>query len=258
MVCVVLLKTEALSKYFGGLKAVDSVDIQVKSGEILAIIGPNGSGKTTLFNLISGTLRPTSGKVLFHGEDITGLKPYQVAAKEIKRTFQTTALFDQLRVVDNLAIGRRVNTQTGFWDALFRTARWRRERDETVGKVLELSGFIGLGSKFFDFVSTLSQEAQKRLAMGIALASEPALLLLDEPTAGINLEETAGIIDLIRMIKETGMTLCLIEHKMRMVMDLADRIIVLNYGRKIAEGTPAEISGNQEVIDAYLGGKSVA
>lgn len=253
-----LLKAEALSKHFGGLKAVDGVDVHINPGEILAIIGPNGSGKTTLFNLISGTLSPTSGKVFFRDEDITGFKPFQVAARGIKRTFQTTALFDQLRVVDNLAIGRRVNTQTGFWDALLRTARWRRERDETVGKVLELSGMIGLGDKFFDFVTTLSQEAQKRLAIGIALASDPALLLLDEPTAGINMGETAGIIELIRNIRDAGATICLIEHKMRMVMGLADRIIVLNYGRKIAEGTPQEISGNQEVIEAYLGGKSVA
>ncbi|MBS3943079.1 MAG: ABC transporter ATP-binding protein [Dethiobacter sp.] len=253
-----LLKVEALSKHFGGLKAVDGVDFHVNQGEIVAIIGPNGSGKSTLFNLISGTLRPTTGKVLFQGDEITAHKPYRVAALGIKRTFQTTTLFDQLRVVDNLAIGRRVNTKTGFWDALFRTARWRRERDETVGKVLELSGIIGLGDKFFDFVTTLSQEAQKRLAIGIALASEPGLLLLDEPTAGINMEETAEIIELIRKVREAGTTICLIEHKMRMVMGLADRIIVLNYGRKIAEGTPQEISGNQVVIEAYLGGKSIA
>ncbi len=253
-----LLKVEGLTKHFDGLKAVDGVDFHINEGEIVAIIGPNGAGNTTVFNLISGMLPPTSGKLVYRGEDITRLKPYRVAAKGVKRTFQTTALFDQLRVVDNLAIGRRVTTQTGFWDALFRTSRWRRERDETVGKVLELSGFIGLGDKFFDFVTTLSQEAQKRLAMGIALASEPGLLLLDEPTAGINLEETAGIIELIRNIKAAGTTVCLIEHKMRMVMGLADRIIVLNYGRKIAEGTPQEISTNQTVIEAYLGGKSIA
>lgn len=253
-----LLKVEGLTKYFDGLKAVDGVDFHINKGEILAIIGPNGAGKTTLFNLVSGMLRPTSGKMIYQGEDITGLKPYRVAAKGIRRTFQTTTLFDQLRVLDNLAIGRRVSTRTGFWDVLFRTRCWKRERDETVSRVLEVAGFIGMGDKLFDFVTTLSQEAQKRLAMGIAMASEPGLILLDEPTAGINQEETAGLIQLIRNLKEAGVTVCLIEHKMRMVMGLADRIVVLNYGRKIAEGTPQEVSNNQDVIQAYLGGKSIA
>ena len=253
-----LLKVEALTKQFGGLKAVDGVDFHIAEGEIVAIIGPNGAGKTTLFNLISGMLRPTAGKVIFRGEEITGLKPYQVAAKGISRTFQTTTLFDQLRVLDNLAIGRRVRTKTGFWDALFRSPRWRRERDETVAGVLETVSFIGLGEQVFDFVTTLSQEAQKRLAMGVAMAGEPGLILLDEPTGGVNLEEIAGLIELIRKIRDAGVTVCLIEHKMRMVMGLADRIIALNYGQKIAEGTPAEISNNEAVIEAYLGGKYVA
>lgn len=253
-----LLKVEGLTRQFGGLKAVDEVDFHLHEGEILAIIGPNGAGKTTLFNLISGMLRPTAGKIIFRGENITGCRSYQVAARGIKRTFQTTALFDQLRVVDNLAIGRRAQTRTGFWDALFRTPCWKRERDETAARVLETVGFIGLGEKVFDFVTTLSQEEQKRLAIGIALASEPKLILLDEPTGGINLEETAGLIELIGKIRDSGVTVLLIEHKMRMVMGLADRIIVLNYGRKIAEGTPAEVSTNRDVIEAYLGGKTVA
>ncbi|MBS4021687.1 MAG: ABC transporter ATP-binding protein [Dethiobacter sp.] len=258
MVRSVLLKAEALTKNFEGLKAVDAVDLHINEGEIVAIIGPNGAGKTTLFNLISGMHRPTSGKVLFQGEAINNIKPYQIADKGIKRTFQTTALFDQLRVLDNLVIGQRVRTKTGLWDALFRTKLSKREREESAVRVLQTASFIGLGNQLTDFVSTLSQEAQKRLAIGIALVSEPKLILLDEPTGGINPGETAGLIDLIKRIRDSGVTVCLIEHKMRMVMNMADRIIVLNYGKKIAEGTPEEVCNNKLVIQAYLGGKCIA
>lgn len=253
-----LLEVEGLTRDFDGLRAVDGVDFHVNEGELLAIIGPNGAGKTTLFNLISGMCHPTAGKITFRGEVITGCKPYQVAARGIKRTFQTTALFDQLRVFDNLAIGRRTQIKTGFWDALWHTPRWKRERDETAALVLETGAFIGLKEKMSSPVSTLTQEEQKRLAIGIALAGKPELILLDEPTGGINPAETGNLIGLIRKIRQAGITVCLIEHKMRMVMGLADRIVVLNYGRKIAEGTPAEVSKNRDVIAAYLGGRSVA
>ena len=253
-----LLQVEKLTKRFEGLVAVNEVDFTVIEGEILAIIGPNGSGKSTLFNLISGILHPSSGRVRFQGEDITGLKSHRIASKGITRTFQTTSLFYQLRVVDNLAIGHRVSTKTNLIDALIHTPRYKRERDQTMAKVIEILSFIGLEGQAFDFVSTLSQEQRKRLAIGVALTSNPKLVLLDEPTGGINMNETSGVMEIIRKLKQTGVTVCIIEHKMRMIMDLADRIIALNYGCKIAEGTPQEISNNEAVIEAYLGGEFVA
>ncbi|MCL6610854.1 MAG: ABC transporter ATP-binding protein [Peptococcaceae bacterium] len=253
-----LLQVENLTKRFEGLVAVNDVTFNVDRGEILAIIGPNGAGKSSLFNLVSGILRPTSGRVFLEGQDITGLKPHRIAQMGITRTFQTTTLFNQLRVADNLAIGYRMRTASGFWSTIFHTRRWKEDREKTMARVLEVLDFIGMTDKAFDFVSTLSQEEQKRLAIGVALAGEPKAILLDEPTGGLIQEDTDGITQLIKKIKAAGITVCLIEHKMNMVMDLADRIVVLNYGNKLAEGTPGEISTNPAVIEAYLGREYVA
>lgn len=253
-----LLKVEKLTKRFEGLVAVNDVSFILNQGEILAIIGPNGAGKSSLFNLISGILPPTSGHIYLQGEKITGLKPYRVAEKGIARTFQTTTLFDQLRVVDNLAIGHKLRTTSGFWGTILHTRRWKGDKEKTTLKTMETLGFIDLADKAFSFVSTLSQEEKKRLAIGVALASEPKIILLDEPTGGLIHEDTNGITELIRKIGAAGITVCLIEHKMRMVMDLAHRIVVLNYGEKLAEGTPEEISKNPEVIQAYLGREYIA
>lgn len=254
-----LLQVENLTKHFAGLAAVEGVSLNVREGEILAIVGPNGAGKSVLFGLISGLLKPTSGQIHIQDEEITGLKPHVIARKGIARTFQTTALFDQLRVVDNLAIGHRLRTSSGFWSTLFHTRGWKEDVAETKDRVLETLSFIGLEKKAYHFVSTLSQAEQKRLSIGVALISQPKVILLDEPTGGLVVEDTEEITDLISKIHRlAGITVCLVEHKMRMVMGLAHRIVVLNFGKVIAEGTPEEIGNNSEVIEAYLGEKYVA
>ncbi len=253
-----LLRINNLTKRFEGLMAVNDVTFNVNAGEILAIIGPNGAGKSSIFNLISGILRPSSGGIHLEGRDITGLKPHQVAQMGIARTFQTTSLFNQLRVADNLAIGYKLRTGSGFWSTIFHTPRWKQDKEKATARVMEVLAFTGLANKAFDFVSTLSQEEQKRLAIGVALASQPKILLLDEPTGGLIQEDTDKITRLVEKIRDSGITVCIIEHKMRMIMDLADRIVVLNYGNKLAEGTPGEISKNPAVIEAYLGREYVA
>ena len=253
-----LLATKGLTKHFGGLIALNDVDFQVAEGEIVAIIGPNGAGKSTFFNVISGFLRPTSGKIFFQDQEITRLATHRYARRGIARTFQTTRLFADSSVIDNVIIGHRLRTKMGFWDAVLGTPRARREEKECRDKAWAVLDFVGLASVARQSVASISQEARKRLAVGLALATTPRLLLLDEPTAGVNSEETNGLAELIKKIRLSGMTVCLIEHKMQMVMNLADRIVVLNYGSKIAEGTPQEISANDRVIEAYLGGSGLA
>jgi branched-chain amino acid transport system ATP-binding protein len=248
-----ILKVTKLTKRFGGNAAVNEVTTVIETGKINAIIGPNGAGKTTFFNLIGGTHRPTSGSIVFKGQDIANLRTDQVAMLGISRTFQSTALFDRTSVLDNLIVGHRLRTKSGMWDALFGTARLRREERICREKARDALDFVGLSHVANRLAGDISQEERKRVAFALALATEPSLVLLDEPAGGVNPEETVGLAELIRKMVASGLTVCLIEHKMDMIMSLADKILVLNYGEKIAEGTPAQIRSNPAVIDAYLG-----
>lgn len=253
-----LVKVEKLTKSFGGLTAIDDVDLDIEKGKITAIIGPNGAGKSTFFNLVSGFHPPSAGRIVFNNHDITKLAPNRVAELGIGRTFQTTNLFAQATVLDNVMIGHRLRTKSGLFDAILRTKREKREEKECLEKAIEALDFVGVSHLSYEPVALISQEAQKRVAFALALATSPELVLLDEPAAGVNPDETDGLAELIEKMAHNGITVCLIEHKMQMIMNLADKIMVLNHGKKIAEGTPKQISNHEEVIEAYLGGSKNA
>ena len=248
-----MLEIRNLSKRFGGIAAVNDVSTTVERGRINAIIGPNGAGKTTFFNLISGVHRASAGSIHFEGRDVTQMRADQVAQLGVSRTFQTTALFDMATVLDNLIVGHRLRTRSGLWDVIAGTQRLRNEEAACREKAREALDFVGLSHIANRLAGDISQEERKRVAFALAISTQPSLVLLDEPAGGVNPEETEGLADLIRKMVARGLTVCLIEHKMNMVMRLADKILVLNYGEKIAEGTPAEIRANPAVIDAYLG-----
>ena len=254
----ILLQAKGLKKDFGGLRAIDDLSFQINRGMIFSVIGPNGSGKTTMFNLVTGFLPVTEGEIYFKGERITGLKPFQISRKGIARTFQLTTLFERNTVLDNLIIGQRATRESGVLSSICGLHRVKLEEKKALEKAHELAEFIGLSRQKMVPAGALPQGAQKQLSIGLALASAPELMLLDEPVGGVNLEEIDALIELITRIRKSGVTICLIEHKMSVVMNISDRIMALNYGEKVAEGTPEEVCRDEKVIKSYLGDKYVA
>jgi branched-chain amino acid transport system ATP-binding protein len=253
-----LLELQKLTKCFGGLTAVNELDLSIEEGEIVGLIGPNGAGKTTVFNTISGIFRPTGGTVLFRGRDITGLKPHAVVNRGLVRTFQLTTLFGGMTVLDNIILGFHRTAGIGFWGALWNTAATKLRSQQLLEQAAELADFMGLGERRHEPAKNLPHGHQRALEIGIALAASPELLLLDEPVTGMNAQETQHMMNQISSIRERGIAIILVEHDMRVVMDICDRIAVLNFGRKIAEGSPEAICQNNEVIEAYLGSEYAA
>ena len=249
-----LLEVRSLSRSFGGLKAVNEVSFTVNQGSIKSVIGPNGAGKTTLFNLISGMLPCDSGVVLQNGREITRLQPYRIAELGISRTFQTTKLFSRMTVAENVMVGRHSRTRAGLLSGVLNLPwTWKEER-EIRERSLQLLDALGLADAADQLASNLPFGKQRLLEIARALATEPSLLLLDEPAAGLNIYETREMADLVLKIRGWGITVLLVEHDMSLVMDISDQIVVLNYGRKVAEGEPGEIQRDPEVIRIYLGG----
>jgi branched-chain amino acid transport system ATP-binding protein len=248
-----LLTCEQVVMKFGGLTAVDRVDLQVGKGEIVGLIGPNGSGKTTLFNVISGVYRPTAGRIAFGGQDIAGRRPDAVTRCGIARTFQNIRLFSDMTVWDNVLIGRHSRFRQSVLDDLFHTRRTVAEEKAAAQRITEMLTLFKMIDCKDEAARNLPYGLQRKLEIIRAMASEPELLLLDEPAAGMNARETAELMDFIIHLRDGGTTIFLVEHDMKLVMNVCDRIAVLNYGKKIAEGRPAEIQTNDEVIKAYLG-----
>lgn len=252
-----LLEIKGLKKAFGGVQAIGGVDFSIEEGEIVSVIGPNGAGKTSFFNVISGMFPPDEGRIIFQGEDIAGHSPSEITEAGIARTFQNVRLFPNLTVLENVKVGQHCRTSKGIFSAIFQTPGFKREEREIEEKAKEILSFFGsrlVGYRFDQPAFVLSYANRRRLEIARAMGTEPTLLLLDEPTAGMNPMETAELTDLIGKLRsEKGFTVVMIEHDMKVVGNVSDRVVVLDHGVKIAEGSYAEVSSNEDVIEAYLG-----
>jgi branched-chain amino acid transport system ATP-binding protein len=250
-----LLEIRRLTKNFGGLRAINELDLDVREGEILGLIGPNGAGKTTLFNVISGFFRPSSGEVIFKGENITGLKPHIIARKGIVRTFQLMTLWPDFTIMDTMRTALHMKSGFSPIGALFNTPSNKKKEKQVDERAIEVLRFLGMDHLKNQVARTLSHGYQRTLSLGISVATSPPLLLLDEPVTALNPERMHNILDLVKQVRHAGSTVMLIEHNMTAIFNVCDRIVAINYGNKIAEGTPDEIKDDPVVVSAYLGVK---